>query len=747
MIPLSSRLLPSCFLTLLLPLLAGATPASVSPSWKIVVDASPFPSAAVAAFAEDEVDWSGADTRRQNASTLGYAAVELRAFLRRMAGVDTASAGFEIVPLDGTLPERSIILSTLPEARAHPEINSLLTGLLTPETVLPESGYALLPGPDHLLILGSDRAGALHGTYAFLHSAGARWYGPEAHEWHLPETDIHLPEGPVVESPDFATRGFWVRQDRGNEPFYLWMARNRMNFWSIAEPDRPLLHKLGIHLTYGGHEHFLRFMNPADPYPYDHPLYSGDEDKPADPAAANPDDFRGDADGDGVLSLFEARPEWYGLIDGVRTPLEGYLKTANVCTSNEAAMSHLYEGIIRDLSVGEWQDVASLNFWPVDMGDWCECAACQPLGTPTDRLMLMVNGLNRAIDAARADGRIHREIKIVFPIYLETLTAPTRPLPPDFDYGSIIGTFFPIHRCYVHSIDDPTCTEYNEEHWNAFLDWTEREPRHYKGELFVGEYFNVSVNKSLPVLYSGIIASDLQKYHRKGARHMHYMHTDTRLLGMKRLNNFLFASGLWDTEADFGQLKAGYFNDLYGPVAGSMEELYMHLEFGLSNIKQFRYWHHLPERITEGTDPLFHTDHFQLEESHPPLNDGVDLSQSVQALRTCRAIMDRLLSMELPLDLQTRLLVDDRNLRYGENTVFFYDALARAVLAERNGNLALARKEFIRSLPFARALKAEQAVVKTATNHYVHAEDGLDATRVEEAYMEMGERLFPGFQL
>ncbi len=87
----------------------------------------------------------------------------------------------------------------------------------------------------------------------------------------------------VVESPDFDTRGFRVRQDRGNESFYLWMARNRVNFWSIAEPDRPLLHKLGIHLTYGGHEHFLRFMNPTDSYPYDHPLYSGDEDKATTP--------------------------------------------------------------------------------------------------------------------------------------------------------------------------------------------------------------------------------------------------------------------------------------------------------------------------------------------------------------------------------------------------------------------------------------------------------------------------------
>lgn len=720
-------------------------PASeITDSWTIVLDHAPFSSVREAAFAEVAIDWNGPDLRRQKACTIAYAATELQAFLQQLSG--SGNDGFPFKSLESELPDSAIVLMTLSQARSHREVGPATKQLDLGASLTLAGSFALIPQDDRLLVIGADRVGVLYGVYHTLQGLGIHWYGPEPHETFIPDAaSLAIPGEPVIEVPDFETRGFWVRQDFGNEPFYHWMARNKMNFWSIAEPNRALLHKLGMHLTYGGHDHFLRFMNPNEPYPYDHPLYSGDEDKAADPAGPNPDTFKGDENEDGILTYFEARPEWYGLVDGQRRPFEDWLKAANICTSNPDALNHLFSEIIDELSTGDWQDIASLNFWPVDMGEWCECDSCTPLGSPTDRLLVMVHELDQAIDAARAAGRIHRDIKIIFPIYQETLAPPTRPLPEGFDTETCIGTFFPINRCYVHSIDDPDCTEYNTEHWQSFLDWIQTEPRYYNGQLFVGEYFNVSVNKSLPVLYSRIIAEDIPKYFGQGARHMHYMHTDTHLLGMKRLNNFLFANILWDVEADLEKLKAAYLDNVYGPAAADTARLYERLEFGLSNIKQFRYWLHFPERFSEDKEPLFNKRHFQLEETHPPVDDGVDLSESVAAMGQCREIMDTLLERDLPVDIKTRLLIDDKLLRYAENTIYFTDAVARAALAERAGELEAARRQFIRSLPFARALRAEQEAVKTATNHHVHAEDGLDATRMEDAWLEMGQRLFPGF--
>lgn len=729
---------------LVLPHAGHTAPASVS--IPILVDVHPYADVATAAHAEAGVDWTGTDTQRQIACTLAFAALELQQHLGQLTGQDGTSARFPFQMIPDVFPETAFILTTLEEAEKLKVLSDTVEDLDLQRGLQAPGSFALIPLNNRLFFVGADRTGTLYSVYHYLESLGVRWYGPSGPETHIPKTATPLmPASPVIESPDFATRGFWVTQDRGNPDLYLWMARNRMNFWSIAEPNRALLQKLGMRLTYGGHSHFATFMNSHDPYPYNHPLFEGDEDQAPDPYKPNPETYQGDTNADGVLSFFEARPEWYGLIDGERTPFEGYLKQANICTSNAQAIDHLTSRIVDQLAEGDWQSVSYLNFWPVDMGLWCECASCKPLGTPTDRWLLMVHELNTAIAKARQEARIHRKVNIVFPIYLETLAAPSRPLPEDFDYSSCIGTFFPIHRCYVHSIDDPSCTEYNTEHWQTFLDWIQRSPRHYTGELFVGEYFNVSVNKSLPVLYARIIDEDVPKYFEQGVRHMHYMHTDTRLLGLKRINNFLFAKKLWDTSADVEALLDAYYTDLYGPIAEEMQTLTETLEFALSNIKQLRYWHHLPERISEAQFPLFDKKHFQLEAHHPDINDGVDLAESVRAMRECRAIMDTLLGIDLGEPLQSMLLLDDKMLRYSENTVYFYDAVARAMLAEHEGNLPRARSAFKQSLPYARALKAETVLVKTAVNHHVHAEDGLDATRIEEAYLELGNRLFETF--
>lgn len=708
----------------------------------IYVDYAPFVSAHEAATSESSINWNGEDFKRQTACTHAFAATELQEHLRLLTHEEHQGAGFAITQWSGESSEKGVFLLTREAAREYAQLQEVLSLPNVSATLAKPQSFALIPDHKRLFIIGSDRVGTMYGAYQYLEFLGIRWYGPSDSERFVPKSAaIRFPDSVITGSPDFLTRGFWVTQDRGNKAFYLWMARNKLNFWSIAEPDRAYLQKLGMRLTYGGHSHFETFMNPTDRYPYNHPLFSGDEDQQADPFPANPESFSGDKNGDGLLSYFEARPDWYGLIDGQRTPFEGHLKQANICTANKEAIAHLNSNIVKELAEGDWKAVTYLNFWPVDMGKWCECDACKPLGSPTDRWLLMVHHLNSAIEVARSERRLHREVKVVFPIYLETLDAPEIALPDDFNMEACIGTFFPIKRCYVHSIDDPTCTEYNTEHWDTFLDWCQSPDRIYRGELFVGEYFNVSVNKSLPVLYTRIIDSDLPKYFHQGVRHMHYMHTDTRLLGPKRINNFLFAKKLWDITTNADSILEDYFSDLYGSVADEVEQLYAHLEFALSNIKQFRYWHHLPERITEGLQPLFDKEHFQLESTSAAINDGVDLADSLNAISQSRQIMDALLNQDLKADVRERLLLDDQHLKYGMNTLFFYDALARATLAYNSEDMPNARLHINRAIPYARALEAETELVTTAVNHHVHAKNGLDATRAEQAFNELLKQL------
>ncbi len=706
--------------------------------WRIAVDFSPFGSVAEAAHAEAEVDWRRGPLRERNACTLSYAALELREHLERVS-----EARFEFTSLGDEPVEQSLMLATMQEARSHPFLSELVREHALAARLEQEGSYALVPHESGLAIIGGDRAGVLYGVYGFLESLGIRWYGPEAHESYFPEPGpLRLPETLVVAQPSFKTRGFWGSQGMDTPEFYTWMVRNRFNYWTILEPNRAILHKLGVHLTYGGHRYFERYMDPGAAYPFDLPGFDGDEALPADPYGAASAEFQGDTDGDAQLTFFEARPEWYGLNEeGEREPFDGYYGM-NLCTSNPAPLGFLYQQIVREIAEGEWQDIDSLNFWAMDNGEWCQCEPCTALGEPTDRVLLMVHGLEQAFDAAVQRGEIPRPLRIIFPIYQQTLAAPTRPLPEDFDFTTNIGNYFPILRCYVHLIDDPTCTEYNVENWEALTGWTQGEDRPFDGEIFIGEYYNVSVNRSLPVLYTRSIQYDIPTYYRLGARHMLYMHTDTHLLGVKRINNFLYSRLLWDVEADLENEIDDYFTHLYGPAAGAMRELGAELEFALSSIKPLRYWHHLPERIIDREFPLFDKQHFQLEPVSSEVDDGVDLAESVAAFHRIADQLQVILAQgDLSADIKRRLVDDAKTIRYGEHTVHFYDAVARALIAENNGDLDLARTEFQRSLPHARALIAMTDVTNSAISNAARAENGLVATRIDEAYAELAERL------
>ncbi|NOY59028.1 MAG: DUF4838 domain-containing protein [Calditrichaeota bacterium] len=261
-----------------------------------------------------------------------------------------------------------------------------------------------------------------------------------------------------------------------------------------------------------------------------------------------------------------------------------------------------------------------------------------------------------------------------------------------------------------------------------------------KGEFFMGEYYNVSRIKSLPVLYMKIMSHDIPLYYDYGVRHCHYMHVYTRLWGMKRINNYLFAKLLWNPHVDTKQILAEYFDLFYESAAQQMAHLYERQEYAMSSVKQWKHTKPLTDRIYKDLTPLFNLQHLHLKEYHPPENDGVDLEESVVALQECRQIMDKLLAKDWSPTMQARLAIDDENLRYGANTVNFYYYVAQAIMAKRSGNLQQARKFYKKSIPYARGLKEETEIVQTASSH-ANAKDGLEASQIESTYRKLGKEL------
>ena len=702
----------------------------------IVVDFGPHPSAEAAAGSEAEVDWLDADVADDTVCTECFAAVELQHYLRKMTG---RAEEYRIVD-DGAMPEGDLILV------GGPASNAATRKLVTAPRVDKEQlaamgreGYRITTAsPDGrrvTLLAGATRVGTLYAAYDLLYRHGCRWFAPgELHE-EVPRVK-ELAELDVTERPDFATRGFLAWEDRGDEGFLLWMARNRLNEWCVEQSDHPLMRKLGIRMVAGLHDAEERFLNPPTAYPYNHPRFQGNDAKPEDPYPPS-GEFKGDLNGDGELSYFEAHPEWFAMVDGRRVPgIKGWFGT-NYCTSNPHATMEFIKNYIDALVDGPYRDADMVRFWTLDAGRWCQCDACKALGTPTDRNLLLVHRLDRDIKKARADGRIHRPIAIRFLAYADVLEPPTRPLPAGFDDATCTATFYPIVRCYVHNFDDPDCPR-NARYRKQLHGWATDPDRHYHGGLCIGEYYNVSGYKCLPICFMGTMAHDLPHFYEVGARQFQYMHVTTGNWGNKALTNYQMARQLWDVETDCEALWVDYFARRYGPAGGTMRKFYESLEHTLSNVSELKYG--LARRLDRGVEDLFPTSHLRYQRTPDAGCDGPTLVEIVEYGKTCRTLMDQALDMDLSQRIKARIAEDERMFAYGERTIAYFNECVQAFQLGRSGRRDEGREHFAEARRLAELLRRDTMSTTKSSSH-ANAPNAFDATYATRAIEHLAKLL------
>ena len=506
----------SASLLLLVSLTAVAICSTAPGETTIIVHSGTFPTPQAAAQAEQQVNWLDADRSDDVACTQCFAALELQRYLRLVTG---RSDDFPLVD-DDAMPAAGdlIVVGKPPSADAQAVLDTL--SVTDKQFIdLGTEGYrirsAITAGRRLTVVAGRERVGTLYGAYDLLYRLGCRWFAPGTLHEELPQIAA-LCDLDVTERPSFVSRGFLAWENRGDEEFLLWMARNRLDYWTLAQEPHALMHKLGIRMVCGRHDSEHKYLGPHSPYPYDHPRFTGDEDKPKDPYPVSPD-FQGDTDGNGQLSYFEVHPEWYPLVNGHRVPgVRDERFGTNYCTSNPQATTEFVRNYVQALVDGELKNADIVRFWTLDAGKWCQCAACQEQGTPTDRYLLLVHRFCQEIDRARSGGRLHRPLHVTFLTYADVVDPPTRPLPAGFPPDYCMATFYPIRRCYVHRLDDPACAT-NDKYRQQLAGWTQDPQRHFRGKLAIGEYYNVSVFKCLPICFMHTMATDIPYYYRAGA--------------------------------------------------------------------------------------------------------------------------------------------------------------------------------------------------------------------------------------
>jgi hypothetical protein len=499
--------------------------------------------------------------------------------------------------------------------------------------------------------------------------------------------------------------------------------------------------KRGLHLSAGGHT-FYTLIDPAAPYPYRHSRFPGGADKPADPYPVS-SLFRGDANGDGVLSYSEAHPEWFGLgPDGKRHFTDdpfGY----NFCTSNPYMVAEFLKNLVEKLARGAWKYADYLDWWPEDADKWCVCDECKKLGSPTDRNILMAHLIREELKRAFADRRLNRDIRVKFLIYSSAgvIDPPTRPLPQGFDYNGIMGTFFPIDRCYVHTLDDPMCTEVNLRYFNELNAW--RESPYYKGEFMIGEYYNISYFRDLPILFTHVMEHDIRFYYQSGARAMHYMHVPMGNWGPRAITNYQFARMLWNPSADVTAILDEYFMLRYENAHTVMRDFYASLERAMINYPEYvctpdpdsclasAFHAYADGKIVD----LFPYRHLRMKGDHPPPDDGPSMEDSIRDLERSEHLMDQALALSVGDRVRACILEDEGLFRYAAATVRLYFHMARSTEYPlkspewtREMKLASLQAEYLDSHPvgFVAVYGGTKGMMRNA----------LDSTGIRDVYLK-----------
>ncbi|MDF1744278.1 MAG: DUF4838 domain-containing protein [Gimesia sp.] len=213
--------------------------------------------------------------------------------------------------------------------------------------------YLIRSHADGVYLLGMTELAVEHAVWDFLYRIGYRQYFPGPH-WEVIPHQNHLKVNiNVTESPDYQNRMIWYGYgpwDYAKEPYQRWCARNRATSGMVLKTGH----------SYG---RFIRSNQAA----------------------------------------FDAHPEFYALVNGSRK-ISPYAK---FCTSNLQLQELIEQSALRYFEENEDADSISLD--PSDGGGWCECEACQKMGSISDRALFLANRVADAVNKPQSDSKLRQK--------------------------------------------------------------------------------------------------------------------------------------------------------------------------------------------------------------------------------------------------------------------------------------------------------------------------------------------------
>lgn len=332
------------------------------------------------------------------------------------------------------------------------------------------------PAPDTITIGAASERGLLHAAVDAMTRLGAVYAPGVAPRFPRTELDRLFAMAPYKVTPAFSRRALvsdiltWnykfperlEQHLRFDREFVPWMARRAINTFEYIRHRRDtrlridelvaLYGDYGIESEYGGH--VLQLLMPRE--------------------------------------CFDSNPEYFPVSDGGQRNLHG-----NLCVSNADAVRLVAKNALAWLR--EYPENRMLHVWGADVvkGAWCNCSECKRL-SPQLQYLKVINAI------AGAAGNV----PVAYLAYHDTIDPDPRLGP----FDNVHFEWAPRERCYVHAIDDVSCsvnTRYHES-LKRYVDL-------FRGRGRVFEYYaDAILFGGLAFSMPSVIARDLRAYRALG---------------------------------------------------------------------------------------------------------------------------------------------------------------------------------------------------------------------------------------
>lgn len=517
---------------------------------RIIVDVAPYASALAALDDRERIDWQR-DPVRARAITLAFAAEELRLHLRRI-GIEAS------IERPDTSRVPAFVLATKTAIEPDP---------------LAAQSYSIRATAHQVHVAGKTSIGVLYGVYRLLEHLGFAWDDP--YDTQVPvAAGKHLrvawPE--LHDVPATALRGFWIYSSSDvPDEFAVWAARNRFN---LAGRMRLSMQRMLGMQGWGG----------------EHDLLQQEFSKPG---------------------LFEAHPDWYSQINGVRRAVAAEGPYFNPAFGNSDAADYFARRMVERLEHGDLRHVDILNVWPTDAREnlFDQSTAARALGNETDNMLRFLGEVSAGLKAAQADGRLSRRVTVAGASYFLTMQPPTnREVVTALQRQDYLHLFYPIDRSWAGPIDaNLSHRDSNRRLLNQMAAWRRMADLRYG----VVDYHNMSAYAALGLSDYGDFAENLVLMGGRRAVLFAYMHPLLRNPGPRRLTHRLMSRLLWrnrqtadnvDARAQGERLIADYFASRYGEVAREWRKVNDLMSRSVGNAKELfntdsLYWTLFQEQL------------------------------------------------------------------------------------------------------------------------------------------------------